>query len=151
MGIYFLYIINKAGGLIFQQQFDPCQGRLENNDALRMASTFHALFSMAQQMCPVTLPKTNMIGVPPTPAGIKVLSMAEYNLQCFITLTGVKFLVSASKDTSPSTVEDALKDIYKIYVDYVLKNPSYVLDNVIQCEKFSYNLDIQMQVFNKMH
>eukprot|EP00475_Leptophrys_vorax_P043944 TRINITY_DN8626_c0_g2_i1.p2 TRINITY_DN8626_c0_g2~~TRINITY_DN8626_c0_g2_i1.p2 ORF type:complete len:152 (+),score=36.96 TRINITY_DN8626_c0_g2_i1:42-497(+) len=151
MGIYFLYVINKAGGLVFQQQFEQSQGRLENNEALRMASTFHALFSMSQQICPVTLPKPQTAGVAPTPGGIKVLSIGEYNLHCFITLTGVKFLVSASKDVLPADVEGGLKEIYRLYVDYVLKNPSYVLDNVIQCEKFSNNLDIHIQQFNKSH
>jgi hypothetical protein len=151
MGLLFLFVINKAGGLIFQQLFDDRQSRLDNNEALRMASTFHALFSMSQQLCPVTMPKSNTVGVAPAPGGIKVLSIGEYNLQCFITLTGVKFLVSATKDVPPAAVEDALKEIYKLYVDYVLKNPSYVLDNVIQCERFNVNLDTQIQQFNKMH
>jgi hypothetical protein len=41
MEIYSLYIINKSGGLIFQQSFSPDAPNLANNDHLRLGSTFH--------------------------------------------------------------------------------------------------------------
>jgi hypothetical protein len=138
MGVYALYVINKAGGLVFRCDYDANTPKLENNAYLRQASTFHALFSCAQQLSPN----------PATSGGIKTMIMTNYLLQCFVSQTGVKFVATASKDVSTQALEEMLKDVYRIYVDYVLKNPKYVLDNVIQCEKFSNHVEQTIQTFN---
>ena len=45
LSIYSLYIINKAGGLIFQKDFAAVP-KLSTNDYLRLASTFHSLHAI---------------------------------------------------------------------------------------------------------
>jgi hypothetical protein len=140
MGVYSLFVINKAGGLVFRGEYDPSAPRLENNQYLQQASIFHALYSCAQQLSPK--------GAAGGATGIKTMTMNQYFLQCFVTMTGVKFVATASKDVAPNALEELLKEVYRLYVDYVLKNPKYVLDNVIQCEKFTLHTERAIAAFN---
>jgi hypothetical protein len=54
---------------------------------------------------------------------------------------GTKFFVAASKSMTRPQLEFALDTVYKLYADYVLKNPFYELEQPIQCEKFDVMLD----------
>lgn len=38
--------------------------------------------------------------------------------------------------------------MYQLYADYVLKNPFYELDQVIQCALFDTNLDLLFAAIN---
>jgi len=44
--IFSLYVINKAGGLIYQKDFASIP-KLQANDYLRLASTFHGLHAIS--------------------------------------------------------------------------------------------------------
>ena len=46
------YIVNKAGGLIFNRDLAPGVPRLSTNEYLRSASTFHSLYAIASQVRP---------------------------------------------------------------------------------------------------
>jgi len=86
---------------------------------------------MAQELCPAGLQDTSV-------SGIKSLKTSVFDLECLYTVTGVKFFVLASPGCE--ALPTILVQIYRIYSDYVLKNPFYVLDNVIQAEKFTNKL-----------
>lgn len=45
--LHSLYIINKAGGLIYQQDLSAAAPRLSSNDHLRLGSTFHSMHAIA--------------------------------------------------------------------------------------------------------
>jgi len=45
--IYSLLIINKAGGLIYNREYNEGLSRLSSNDYLVLAGTFHGYFSLA--------------------------------------------------------------------------------------------------------
>ncbi len=51
---------------------------------------------------------------------------------------GVKFFVVADPDTEG--LARVLQDIYVLYCDYVLKNPFYVIEMPIHCERFDVGL-----------
>jgi Sybindin-like family len=51
-------------------------------------------------------------------------------VQCFQTLTGSKFIVTATPGTTD--LDKLLHEIYELYSDYVLKNPFYELDMPIR-------------------
>lgn len=57
--LYALYIVNKAGGLIFWQSIEACPNPLASrlNDQLRLASTFHSLHTIAAQLAPTPTDK----------------------------------------------------------------------------------------------
>mmetsp|Transcript_10232 Transcript_10232/g.20047 ORF Transcript_10232/g.20047 Transcript_10232/m.20047 type:complete len:134 (-) Transcript_10232:206-607(-) len=122
-----LFIVNKAGGLVFHKSFSATS-RLGGNDTLRLASTFHSLYAIAAQISPV-----------PGSSGIEVLQADSFCLHCFQTLTGIKFFVTA--DPGAKDLETFLRSVYELYADYVLKNPFYELDQVIKCDLFDIHLD----------
>ncbi len=52
-------------------------------------------------------------------SGIEKLETDTFKLQCFQSLTGVKFVITATPGTTEMGI--LLKEIYEIYADYVLK------------------------------
>ncbi|KAK8553723.1 hypothetical protein V6N13_072665 [Hibiscus sabdariffa] len=74
--IYSLYIINKSGGLIFYKDYGS-KGRMDTNDSLRVASLWHSMHAISQQLSPTT-------GC----TGIELLEVDTFDLHCFQSLTG---------------------------------------------------------------
>jgi trafficking protein particle complex subunit 4 len=66
--------------------------------------------------------------------GIELLLTDTFRLECFQTPTGIKFYVTAERNQQH--LEQTLRSIYEIYSDYVLKNPFYMLEQPIRCERF---------------
>jgi len=126
-----LFIINRSGGLVYTKNLSSIAPSLSVNDVLRLGSTFHGLHAIATQIAPVVS------------AGIEGLQTDTFKLQCFQSLTGVKFVVTATPETMD--LDALLKNIYELYADYVLKNPFYECEMPIRCELFNKNLDRLMQ------
>jgi hypothetical protein len=106
--MYFqLFIINRYGGLVYSKSLSHQAPNLTTNDCLRLGSTFHGLHAIAQQVAPVIS------------LGIERLETDTFTLHCLQTLTGAKFVVTASPGTPD--LEVLLQGIYEIYSDYVLK------------------------------
>eukprot|EP00897_Mesotaenium_endlicherianum_P000487 jgi/Mesen1/10439/ME000082S09939 len=124
--IFNLFVINKSGGLIYYKDFGSL-AKLDTNDSLRLASTWHGLHAIASQLSPV-----------PNGGGIELLEAETFDLHCFQTLTGTKFFVA----TEPGTqgIDFLLRLIYDLYTDFVLKNPFYELEMPIRCELFDLHL-----------
>ena len=111
--MYFqLFIINRYGGLVYSKPLSPQAPNLSTNDCLRLGSTFHSLHAIATQVAPVIS------------AGIERMETDTFVLHCLQTLTGVKFVVTASPGTPD--LEGLLQGIYEIYTDYVLKVSFFV-------------------------
>jgi len=126
-----LFIINRSGGLIYNKNLSSIAPTLSVNDVLRLGSTFHGLHAIAAQIAPVIS------------AGIEKLQTDTLKLQCFQSLTGVKFVITATTDTTDLDI--LLRSIYEIYADYVLKNPFYEMEMPIRCELFNKHLDRHIQ------
>mmetsp|Transcript_50746 Transcript_50746/g.158542 ORF Transcript_50746/g.158542 Transcript_50746/m.158542 type:complete len:145 (+) Transcript_50746:215-649(+) len=92
-GCLTLFIINKAGGLIYTrvtcikmmffrhslvQHFSQDIAPLNVNDCLRLASTFHSMHAIAGRLTPVG---------PPT--GIETLEADSFRLECYQSPTGM--------------------------------------------------------------
>ncbi|KAL2841926.1 Longin-like domain-containing protein [Aspergillus pseudoustus] len=60
MPVYSLIIINKAGGLVYQREFQPGLLKLSTNDYLVLAGTFHGIHAITRSITPkipnITLP-----------------------------------------------------------------------------------------------
>ena len=102
-----LFIINRSGGLIFSKNLSSAAPNLSTNDCLRLGSTFHGLHAIATQIAPIVS------------LGIETLETDTFKLQCFQSLTGAKFVVTATPGTNE--LEILLHSVYEIYADYVLK------------------------------
>lgn len=113
---------------MYTKNLSPSAPFLNTNDSLRLGSTFHGLHAIATQIAPVIASK-----------GIEKIETSTFVLQCLQTLTGVKFVITASPGTTD--LLDLLNGIYAIYADYVLKNPFYEIDMPIRCDLFNRYLD----------
>jgi trafficking protein particle complex subunit 4 len=118
-----LFIISRSGGLIYNQDLSEAAPHLTTNDWLRFGSTFHGLHAIAGQIAPIIS------------GGIEKLETGTFKLQCFQSLTGVKFVLTAEANTPD--MDTVLQKVYEAYADYVLKNPFYELDMPIRVELFS--------------
>eukprot|EP01039_Chlorochromonas_danica_P004207 gene4206-4621_t len=126
--MYFqLFIISRSGGLVYSKALSSLAPNLSSNDCLRLGSTFHGLHAITTQIAPVVS------------SGIERLETDSFVLQCLQTLTGTKFVVTASPMTPD--LEGLLQGIYELYTDYVLKNPFYEVDMPIRCDLFNKHLD----------
>ncbi|KAE9362484.1 hypothetical protein PF008_g29 [Phytophthora fragariae] len=132
--LHSLYIINKAGGLIYQQDLSPAAPKLSSNDHLRLGSTFHSMHAITA------------LAAPTASGGIDSLETGSFRLQCLQTPTGIKFFITAALGTPDLDV--ALQTVYELYVDYVLKNPFYELEMPIRCSLFNTGLKSFVDKFN---
>lgn len=79
-----------------------------------------------------------MLSRPEPPTGLEVLESENFRLQCFTTMTGVKFLLFT--DTTQANVDVTVRRIYDLYSDYVMKNPFYQLEMPVRCDMFDRKL-----------
>mmetsp|Transcript_13642 Transcript_13642/g.40638 ORF Transcript_13642/g.40638 Transcript_13642/m.40638 type:complete len:152 (-) Transcript_13642:17-472(-) len=135
MGFLHLFIINKSGGLVYNQQLQEKAPQLSSNDWLRGGSTFHSLHAIARQIAPCRS------------KGIVTLETEGFVLRCFQTLTGIKFVLTAEKGTSSMDV--VLNMVYELYTDFVLKNPFQDVEQPIQCYKFTNKITDLVDSFHK--
>ncbi|KAH1497431.1 hypothetical protein KXV92_005218 [Aspergillus fumigatus] len=153
--VFSLIIINKAGGLIYQREFQPGLRKLSTNDYLVLAGTFHGVHAITRSITPKipissplpTTPASSNVALSspsgtstPTPAasayslpnpgapvtGLESLETDKFRLTCFQTLTGTKFLLFT--DPLMANIDAVMKKIYELYSDYVMKNPFYQLE-----------------------
>lgn len=158
--LFTLYIVNKAGGLIFNrvslaeavsscalqatscftavfsarlpsQDLSPGVVRLATNDYLTNASTFHSLHAISKQVSPVH-----------GSGGITSIDAPTFSLHCLETLTGLKLFVTAKPGPRAEAAANAfLGKVYEAYGDYVAKNPFYETDMPIRLKLFDAALD----------
>ncbi|ODQ67596.1 Sybindin-like protein [Nadsonia fulvescens var. elongata DSM 6958] len=132
MTVHSLYILNKAGGLIYQRDFSNHINRLSSNDYLVLAGTFHSVHAITTRISPV-----------PGSSGITTMETDNFALHCSQTLTGIKFLVIS--DLRQPMIDAILKMCYQLFADYVMKNPFYQIDMPVRCELFDINLAQYLQ------
>ena len=114
-----LFIINRSGGLVYNKNLSAAAPNLSTNDCLRLGSTFHGLHTIAPQIAPVVS------------LGIERLETNTLVLQCLQTLTGAKFVVTATPGTTDLDV--FLQSVYELYADFVLKvNEHYIFFTVLK-------------------
>jgi len=134
MVVFALLIINKAGGLIYNRTFSPGLQKLNSNDYLILAGTFHGIHAISRSLSPVPPPPTVSGSRRPIATGIQSLESSHFRLTCFQTPTGIKFLLFTSPE-QPNT-ETVARRCYEIYAEFVMGNPFYSLEMPVRVEKF---------------
>ncbi|CAG8044926.1 unnamed protein product [Penicillium nalgiovense] len=157
-GVFSLIIINKAGGLIYQREFQSGLRNLSTNDYLVLAGTFHGVHAITRSITPkipisqpAPSPATSSTGITATAAsgysypnpgvpvsGLDYLETDKFRMTCFQTLTGTKFLLFT--DPLTGSVDTIIQKIYELYADYVMKNPFYQIEMPVRCEAFDRHL-----------
>lgn len=125
MKIYSLYILNKAGGLIYQNDVNPSLNKLGANDYLVLAGTLHGVHAIASKLThstnlnkedPSHITQNNNASLINTgksqnsdsnKSGLQSIETDFFNLYIFQTLTGLKFIIV----TSPNPVVHNLQPI----------------------------------------
>eukprot|EP00168_Porphyra_purpurea_P009637 TRINITY_DN2363_c0_g1_i4.p3 TRINITY_DN2363_c0_g1~~TRINITY_DN2363_c0_g1_i4.p3 ORF type:complete len:147 (+),score=45.77 TRINITY_DN2363_c0_g1_i4:103-543(+) len=130
MAVQSLFVVNKAGGLMFQRTYGETAPRLTPNDYLHLASTFHGMQLLVQELSPSPLPKS----ITAPTGGIRALETPSLSLAALTSPTGVQFFVTA--DVATERLGALLAEVYRVYADVVMKNPFYVLDMPIRCERW---------------
>lgn len=124
-----LFILNKAGGLIYHRDFQEDVQKLgDSNDYLVIAGTFHSVHALTSRISPNGGKSS----------GLLVMEMGDSALHCFQTLTGVKILILT--ELNQLNIDTLSNQVYRLYADYVMKNPFYTLDMPIRCAKFDREL-----------
>lgn len=140
-----IYIISSNGSLLFDYHSQPSNLNADKNIVL--ASLFYACYANSEQIG-LTLTNVDVSSLTPRSNGIKTLEADKFRLDCFETLTKVKFVVisdlSIRTATTVTNKQDLLKKVYELYADYVMKNPFYTLNmpiNSDNCSLFRTNLE----------
>jgi hypothetical protein len=140
--VFSLYIVNKAGSLIFNREFSTGLSQPSSNELLIIAGTFHGIHAITRSLVPAALAassSTSGTQFPVKSSGLEVLETSHFRLYCNQTLTGTKFLL-LTEPIQPN-VDTIMKRIYELYADFVMKNPFYTVDMPIRCQKFDAALD----------
>eukprot|EP00929_Paragymnodinium_shiwhaense_P003816 TRINITY_DN104492_c0_g1_i1.p1 TRINITY_DN104492_c0_g1~~TRINITY_DN104492_c0_g1_i1.p1 ORF type:complete len:158 (-),score=28.06 TRINITY_DN104492_c0_g1_i1:15-488(-) len=133
-GVASLFILNRNGSLIYDQDLVPGAVPLSANDKIRLSSVFHGISACAEKLSPIRRDASAGSFDFLRSSGIQVLDADTFRLQCFHTATGMKIfalLLPPVRDC-----EDLLRATYGLYSDHVLKNPFYELDMPVRCEPF---------------
>ncbi|KAM7184162.1 Sybindin-like protein [Naviculisporaceae sp. PSN 640] len=155
MTVFALIIINKAGGLVYNRTFyEGGLNKISTNDLLVLAGTFHGVHAITSRLNPVKPPPpqpqpgqpAGLLTRPEPPSGLEVLESENFRLQCFNTMTGIKFLLFT--DTTQANVDVTMRRVYEMYSDYVMKNPFYQLEMPIRCDMFDRKLSSYIREIN---
>ncbi|KAG0302799.1 hypothetical protein BGZ98_007215 [Dissophora globulifera] len=125
--IFSIYIINKAGGLVYNKDYSEGLSKLTSNEYLVLAGTFHGVHAITSKISPV-----------PGSSGIEMLETDTFRIHCFQTLTGTKFLLVA--DPQQPSIDHTMRKIYEVYSDYCVKNPFQNPEMPIRSEQFDVHL-----------
>ncbi|XP_040833019.1 trafficking protein particle complex subunit 4 isoform X5 [Ochotona curzoniae] len=157
MAIFSVYVVNKAGGLIYQLDSYAPRAEAEKTfsyplDLLLKLHDERVLVAFGQRdgirvgHAVLAINGADVNGKY-TADGIEMLETDTFKLHCFQTLTGIKFVVLA--DPRQAGIDSLLRKIYEIYSDFALKNPFYSLEMPIRCELFDQNLKLALEVAEK--
>ncbi|KAJ1937156.1 hypothetical protein FBU59_004839 [Linderina macrospora] len=137
MAIHSVFIINKAGGLIYNRDYSTNIAKLSSNEALILAGTFHGIHALASRISPVSRSEGGK------DTGIQTIDTANFRIHCYQTATGIKFI--AVTDPSYMQLSDVLARMYGLYSDYALKNPFHNLEMPVRSELFDTKLQQLIQ------
>ncbi|KAG2733676.1 hypothetical protein G9P44_003201 [Scheffersomyces stipitis] len=124
MKVYSIYILNKAGGLIYQNDVNPGLTKLTANDYLVLAGTLHGVHAIASKLSinidgmesheestananSALLVSGRSQDANNNKSGLQSIETDLFNLYVFQTLTGIKFIII----TSPNPVVHNLQTI----------------------------------------
>ncbi|EGW34834.1 uncharacterized protein SPAPADRAFT_57929 [Spathaspora passalidarum NRRL Y-27907] len=159
--LYSILILNKAGGLIYQNEVNPGLNKLSTNDYLVLAGSLHGIHAIGAQLAPNIGDKTVPASVeefnrnqnssimstfkaqsPNTNrSGLQNIETSLFNLYIFQTVTGLKFMLITAPNPAEHKGElnkqydmahELFRQLYMLYSDFVMKDPFYSLDMPIK-------------------
>jgi hypothetical protein len=175
MKVNSLYILNKAGGLIYQNDVNTGLTKLTANDYLVLAGTLHSVHAIGSRLTStINHGKTGANEVPSTQnstnnqllssgkfldsnsnrSGLQSIETDLFNLYIFQSLTGIKFIIITSSnpvvqqiDTPEKFKAGELNLQYELVQDIFKKLYSIYSDYVMKDPFYSIDMPIKSQLF----
>jgi hypothetical protein len=123
MAIFSLWVINKAGGLVYQRNFADGLAQLTSNEYLVLAGTLHGIHAITSRLSPAG-----------SSSGAQVIEGETFKMTILLTATGTKFVLLTS--LAEATADAVLQRVYEAYADTVMKNPFHTPEMPIRSEGF---------------
>ncbi|KAG1827597.1 transport protein particle complex subunit [Suillus subaureus] len=123
MAIFSLWVINKAGGLVYQRNFADGLAQLTSNEYLVLAGTLHGIHAITSRLSPAG-----------SSSGAQVIEGETFKMTILLTATGTKFVLLTS--LAEATADSVLQRVYEAYADAVMKNPFHTPEMPIRSEGF---------------
>lgn len=168
MKIYSIYILNKAGGLIYQVDVNPGLLKLSVNDYLVLAGTLHGVHAIAARLRPAgargssedsssinsSIINTGKAQLPDlNRLGLQSVETDLFSSYVFQTLTGLKFFIVTSparesnQGTSTISPDGSLKKQLDIVSDIYKQIYLFYCDYVMKDPFYSLDMPIKSPVF----
>lgn len=170
MKVYSIYILNKSGGLIYQQDLNPGLNKLTSNDYLVLAGTLHGVHAIGSQLNSMMGPPSNknqensnatLIASerPQNPntnkSGVQSIETDLFSLYIFQSLTGYKFIivtlpnpvvhnVQESKTGGRGELESQYSTVSELYKKIYLCFSDYVMKDPF----YSLEMPIKSSLFD---
>ncbi|KAF8969870.1 transport protein particle complex subunit [Flammula alnicola] len=129
MTIFSLWIINKAGGLVYQRNFADGLAALTSNEYLVLAGTLHGIHAITSRLSPMG-----------SSSGVQVIEGETFKMNILLTVTGTKFVLLTS--LADATADTVLQKVYDVYADAVMKNPFHTPEMPIRSEGFDISIGV---------
>ncbi|KAI0092964.1 Sybindin-like protein [Irpex rosettiformis] len=123
MAIFGLWVINKAGGLVYQRNIGDGLPGLTSNEYLVLAGTLHGIHAITSRLSPTG-----------SSSGAHTIEGEAFKMTILLTATGTKFVLLTS--VVEPTADSVLQKVYEIYSDAVMKNPFHTPEMPIRSEAF---------------
>ncbi|KIJ69130.1 hypothetical protein HYDPIDRAFT_123258 [Hydnomerulius pinastri MD-312] len=123
MTVFGLWVINKAGGLVYQRNFADGLAQLTSNEYLVLAGTLHGIHAITSRLSPIG-----------SGSGAQVIEGESFKMTILLTATGTKFVLLTS--LTETTAEAVLQKTYEAYADAVMKNPFHTPEMPIRSDGF---------------
>ncbi|EMD38182.1 transport protein particle complex subunit [Gelatoporia subvermispora B] len=123
MAIHGLWVINKAGGLVYQRNFGDGLPHLTSNEYLVLAGTLHGIHAITSRLSPTG-----------SSSGAQEICGETFKMTILLTATGTKFVLLTS--LAEPNAGSVLQKVYEAYADAVMKNPFHTPEMPIRSEGF---------------
>ncbi|KAK0196796.1 transport protein particle complex subunit [Armillaria mellea] len=127
MAIFGLWVINKAGGLVYQRNFADGLAQLTSNEYLVLAGTLHGIHAITSRLSPMG-----------SSSGAQVIEGESFKMTILLTATGTKFVLLTS--LAELSAETTLQKVHEAYADAVMKNPFHTPEMPIRSEGFDLRI-----------
>ncbi|KAK0228860.1 TRAPP complex subunit Trs23 [Armillaria fumosa] len=128
MAIFGLWVINKAGGLVYQRNFADGLAQLTSNEYLVLAGTLHGIHAITSRLSPMG-----------PSSGAQVIEGESFKMTILLTATGTKFVLLTS--LAELSAETTLQKVHEAYADAVMKNPFHTPEMPIRSEGFDLRIN----------
>lgn len=115
----------------------------ESDIVIGLASRFYALDNLQSTIVPEKakqLYETSDIEFM-NKSKIQDIETSTFRMSVFQTISGLRFMLMTPPSVQAKQNQSSLQQIYRVFADYVLKDPSYSIDSLIENNQFAIEVN----------